>query len=459
MDSVASRSATRRLDRQRLHSLMQREQKKFVDDRPKSRALYERACKSLLGGVPMNWMMKWAGAFPPFVREAQGAHFFDVDGHRYVDFCLGDTGAMTGHSPSATVTAVQQQLARGITLMLPSEDSIWVGEELQKRFGLPFWQFALTATDANRFSIRLARHITGRPKILVFNWCYHGTVDETFITLQDGVSGARRGNIGPPVDPTVTTKVIEFNDVDALERALQAKDVACVLAEPALTNVGIVLPAPGFHQALRDLTRKYGTLLIIDETHTICAGPGGYTRAENLNPDFLVFGKPIGGGVPGATYGFSDEVAKMISERQALEDCDTGGIGGTLAGNALSIAAMKATLQKVLNKEAFDRMIPLAQRWTTGVHKAITEFGIPWNVTRLGCRAEYLFSPSEPRNGSEAHDAMDFELERFMHLYAMNRGILLTPFHNMALMSPVTEADDVDRHSKVFREAVKELFA
>jgi glutamate-1-semialdehyde 2,1-aminomutase len=447
----------RSIDRSRLQSLMEREQKKFVADRPKSAALFERARKSLLGGVPMNWMAKWAGAFPPFVREARGAEFFDVDGHRYIDLCLGDTGAMTGHSPSATVTAVEQQARRGITLMLPSEDAILVGEELQKRFGLPYWQFALTATDANRFSIRLARHITQRPKILVFNWCYHGTVDESFITLKDGVARARRGNIGPPVDPTVTTTVVEFNDIAGLEAALKNEDVACVLAEPALTNVGIVLPEPGYHAALREITRLHGTLLIIDETHTICAGPGGYTRAENLQPDFLVFGKPIAGGVPGAAYGFTSEVAQCILDRQNLEDCDTGGIGGTLAGNALSLAAMRATLQKVLTPEAFDRMIPMAERWTDGVARAIAEFELPWNVTRLGARAEYLFSSKTPRNGSEAHDAMDFELERFMHLYAMNRGILLTPFHNMALMSPVTSKEDIDQHTKVFREAAKEL--
>jgi glutamate-1-semialdehyde 2,1-aminomutase len=447
----------RTIDRTRLQSLMEREQKKFIADHPKSAALFERARKSLLGGVPMNWMAKWAGAFPPFVREARGAEFFDVDGHRYVDFCLGDTGAMTGHSPSATVTAVEQQARRGITLMLPSEDAILVGEELQQRFGLPFWQFALTATDANRFSIRLARHITGRPKILVFNWCYHGTVDESFITLQDGVARARRGNVGPPVDPTVTTSVVEFNDLEALAAALKREDIACVLAEPALTNVGIVLPDAGYHATLRAITRKYGTLLIIDETHTICAGPGGFTRAENLEPDFLVFGKPIAGGVPGAAYGFTAEVAQCILERQNLEDCDTGGIGGTLAGNALSLAAMKATLQKVLTKDAFDRMIPMAQRWTEGVAKAIAEFDLPWNVTRLGCRAEYLFAAQTPRNGTEAHDAMDFALERFMHLYAMNRGTLLTPFHNMALMSPATSKEDIDQHTKVFRDAAKEL--
>ncbi len=446
------------IDRNRLKSLAEREQKRFVAERPKSQAIYERGKKSLLSGVPMNWMVKWAGAFPPVVREAQGAHFYDVDGHRYVDFCLGDTGAMTGHSPFATAKAIEDQVKRGITLMLPSEDAVFVAEELQQRFGLTYWQFALTATDANRFSIRLARQITGRAKILVFNWCYHGTVDETFITLHpDGTSGARRGNIGPPVDPSVTTRVVEFNDVAALEQALAHGEVACVLAEPALTNVGIVHPIPGYHQALRELTRKYGTLLIIDETHTICAGPGGYTRAENLDPDFLVFGKPIAGGVPGAAYGFTQKVADMILERHSLEDCDTGGIGGTLAGNALSLAAMRATLSKVLTKEAFARMIPMAERFAAGVQKVIQDFHLPWHVTRLGCRAEYLFSPNQPKNGTEAHDAMDFELERFMHLYAMNRGVLLTPFHNMALMSPATTPEDVDYHTKVFREAVREL--
>jgi len=445
------------IDRARLKSLMEREQKRFVDERPKSKALFERAGKSLLGGVPMNWMIKWAGAFPPFVRAAQGAHFYDVDGHRYVDFCQGDTGAMTGHSPSATIKAIEEQIRRGITLMLPSEDAVFVGEELQQRFGLPYWQFALTATDANRFSIRLARHITGRSRILVFNWCYHGTVDESFISLKDGIAQARRGNIGPPVDPSVTTKVVEFNDIPALEQALAAGDVACVLAEPALTNVGIVHPDPGFHAAMRAVTRKTGTLLLIDETHTICAGPGGYTRAENLGPDFLVFGKPIAGGVPGAAYGFTAEIADRIAQRQNLEDCDTGGIGGTLAGNALSLAAMRATISKVLTQEAFERMIPMAERWTAGVEKTIAEYNVPWHVTRLGCRAEYLFSSERPHNGTQAHEAMDFELERFMHLYAMNRGILLTPFHNMALMSPATDKGDVDHHTRVFHESVKEL--
>jgi len=392
-----------------------------------------------------------------FVKEARGARFTDVDGHEYVDLCLGDTGAMTGHSPEAAVHAIVEQARRGITFMLPTEDAIWVGEELKRRFGLPYWQFCLTATDANRFSIRVAREITARRLVLVFNYCYHGTVDESFITLKDGVPGPRRGNIGPPVNPTETTRVVEFNDIDGLEKALATREIACVLAEPALTNVGIVHPEPGFHEAMRELTRKYGTLLIIDETHTICTGPGGYTREYDLEPDLFVLGKPIASGLPSATYGFTAEVGERILKRIRLEDCDTGGIGGTLAGNALSLAAMRATLERVLTPAAFEHMIPLAERFTKGVEQAIQANELPWHVTRLGCRAEYLFTDKRPRNGAEAAAAMDFELERFMHLYALNRGILLTPFHNMALMSPATTVEDVDQHTAAFREAVAEL--
>ncbi len=446
------------IHRERLAALMLREQQRFEQEHPRSKALFERGQDSLLAGVPMNWMRKWAGGFPVFVAEAHGAHFTDVDGREYVDLCLGDTGAMTGHSPAAPVEALREQLGRGITTMLPTEDALWVGEDLQRRFGMKYWQFALTATDANRFSLRLAREITQRSKVMVFNWCYHGTVDESFATLGgDGTVRARRGNIGAPVDPGITTRVVEFNDVAMLERELAHGDVACVLMEPVMTNVGIVHPAPGFHLALRELTRAHGTLLIDDETHTICAGPGGYKQVEGLHPDIFVLGKPIGSGVPGAVYGFTAEVAARFMARQTLEDCDTGGIGGTLAGNALSLAAMRATLGHVLTDAAFARMIPMAERWTAGVAEAIADFDMPWHVTRLGCRAEYLFTKQPPKNGTEAHDAMDFELERFMHLYTLNRGVLLTPFHNMALMCPVTSEADVDRHTEVFREALQEL--
>jgi glutamate-1-semialdehyde 2,1-aminomutase len=445
------------IDRARLRELYEREERLFIDRHPKSKALSQRAADSLLQGVPMNWMIKWPGAFPVFVESASGAHFSCVDGHDYVDLCMGDTGAMAGHSPKATVAAVTRQLQRGITLMLPSEDAVRVGEELQRRFGLRFWQFALTATDANRFSIRIAREITRRPKILVFNYCYHGSVDETFITLSDGVAQSRRGNIGPPVHPSLTTRVVEFNDVDALEAELAHGDVACVLTEPALTNVGIVHPQPGFHTALREMTRKAGTLLIIDETHTISTGPGGYTRAFNLEPDLFTLGKPIGGGIPGAVYGFTEAVGRQIVEHTNLEDCDTGGIGGTLAGNALSLAAMRATLEHVLTEEAYARMIPLAQVFTKGVESAMADSGVPWHVTRLGCRAEYLFRTQPARNGWEAAHAADFQLDRFMHLYALNRGILLTPFHNMALMCPDTTAADIAIHTRAFTDAVREL--
>ena len=441
----------------RLDQLMERELARFREEHPRSAELTERAKRSLLGGVPMHWMVRWAGGFPVFATEARGARFRDVDGHEYVDFCLGDTGAMTGHSPAATVRAVEEQAERGITLMLPSEDALWVGEELARRFGLPYWQFALTATDANRFAIRLARAVTGRPKILVFNWCYHGTVDETFAALVDGVVREREGSIGPPVDPAETTRVVEFNDAEALERELGEGDVACVLAEPALTNIGIVLPQPGYHEALREATRRAGTLLVIDETHTICSGPGGYTAAHGLEPDLLTIGKPIAGGIPAAAYGFSEEVARRVDEAVPEREADVGGIGGTLAANVLSLAAMRATLGEVLTEEAFDRMIELGARFEAGVQQVIDAHSLPWHVVRLGCRVEYLFRPEPASTGAEAAAGGDEALDRFIHLYALNRGILLTPFHNMALMSPATTEADVDRHTEVFDAAAGEL--
>jgi glutamate-1-semialdehyde 2,1-aminomutase len=445
------------IDRDKLQRLREREEKRFVDEHPRSAELYRRAQGSLLGGVPMNWMKKWAGAFPVFVAQACGAHFTDVDGHEYVDLCLGDTGAMTGHSPKTVADAVARRVREGITFMLPTEDAVWVGEELQRRFGLPYWQFALTATDANRFAIRIAREITQRSKILVFHYCYHGTVDESFVSLRDGVVGPRRGNIGAPVNPMETTRVVEFNDLNALEAALRHNDVACVLAEPAMTNVGIILPNDGYWAAATQLAQRYGSLFIADETHTICAGPGGCTRLWNLQPDIFVLGKAIGGGIPGATFGCTEEVAQRISARIEPEDCDVGGIGGTLAGNALSLAAMRATLGHVLTAAAFEHMIPLATRFASGVAEEIRNVGLPWNVTQLGCRAEYTFTTRAPRNGGESAAAADFDLERFLHLYALNRGVLLTPFHNMALMGPAASEGDVDLHTRVFGEAVGEL--
>lgn len=445
------------IDRPRLRAALHVEEERFIASHPRSLALFERARAHLLGGVPMNWMVRWAGSFPIFVAEGQGAHFVDVDGQRYLDLCLGDTGAMAGHAPAAVVRAIADQASRGATFMLPSEDALWVGEEMARRFGLPYWQFALSATDANRFAIRLARAITGRALICVFNWCYHGTVDEAFITLEGGRPRPRSGNLGMPVNPALTTRVIEFNDVDALRAALAPGDVACVLAEPAMTNIGIVHPEPGYHEALREVTRATGTLLIIDETHTLCCGPGGFTRAHGLSPDMLTIGKSIGGGVPGAAYGLSAAVAERARAVAATDDADTSGIGGTLAGNALSLAAMRATLEGVLTEEAFARMVPLARRWAEGVSGVIAEFELPWHVAQLGCRAEYWFIDRAPRNGGEAAARVDIELDRYMHLAALNRGILLTPFHNMALIAPDVTAADIDHHTQVFRDSIAAL--
>lgn len=448
---------TNTIDRTRLAKLITQEEELFEKMHPRSKELFEKAKDHLLAGVPMNWMVKWASPYPVFVADARGAKFRDVDGKEYVDLCLGDTGAMTGHSPQGSVKLISEQIARGITFMLPTENSLWVAEELSSRFGLKYWQFTLTATDANRFALRIARQLTGRPYVLVFNWCYHGTVDEAFITLVNDKPQARRGNCGPQVDPVKTTKVVEFNDIEALEKALEPQDVACVLAEPVMTNIGIVHPQPEFLEKLRELTRKTGTILIYDETHTICTGPGGYTGAHGLKPDMLTIGKPLGSGIPGAVYGFTDDIASRIRELTNVEDCDTSGIGGTLAGNALSIAAMRATLEHVLTKEAYARTIPLANRFVEGVESVIAEFKLPWIVKQLGCRAEYWFAETPPRNGGEAAAAADFELDRYMHLAALNRGILMTPFHNMALISPATTDSDIDRHTAVFRESVKQL--
>ena len=446
------------IDRTRLMELLGAELERFRTEHPRSAEEHERARRSLFGGVPMPWMMLWAGGYPIVAERAEGNRVVDVDGHEYVDLCLGDTGAMTGHSPPDVVRVLQERLAHGITTMLPSEDAAWVGEELGRRFGLPRWLFTLTATDANRTALRIARLLTGRPKVLVYSYCYHGSVDEAFaVTNPDGSTRSREGNVGPAVDPAVTTRAVEFNDLESLERTLAEADVACVLAEPAMTNMGIVLPDPGYHEALRDLTRRHGTLLVIDETHTISAGPGGCTAEWGLEPDLFTIGKAIGSGIPSGALGLSERVAQAMMDQVDADYEDTGGVGGTLAGNAFSLAAMRATLDKVLTAEAYERAIPLATRFADGVRAAVAETGLGWNVTQLGCRAEYRFQPEPARNGTEAHEAADPELERYLHLHALNRGVLLTPFHNMALMGPTTTAEDVDRHSEVFAEAVAAL--
>jgi glutamate-1-semialdehyde 2,1-aminomutase len=446
------------INRDHLKKLMKIEEDRFLELHPKSGELFLEAKKVMPGGVPMSWMAKWPGAYPLFVESAQGAHFTDVDGRNYVDLCLGDTGSMTGHSPAPTVTAIEEQLKRGLTAMLPTSDAVTVASDLSRRFGLPLWQFTVTATDANRHVIRYSRLITGRSKIIVIDKCYHGSVDETFATLdENGRTIKRPGNLGAPVNLAETTRVVEFNDLAAMEAALAHGDVAAILMEPAMTNIGIVLPDEGYLQAVGELAKKYGAVWIIDETHTISVGPGGMTALHGLKPDVLTIGKAIAGGIPTGTFGMRAEIAERIRAKVERELIDTGGIGSTLAGNAMSLAAMRATLTQVLTDEAFERMVALGNRWCDGVDAAIKEFELPWYCSRLGARGEYLFQSSAPHTGKEAADAGDFELEQYVHLRLLNDGFLITPFHNMALVSPETTAADIDSHTKAFRDMCADL--
>ena len=446
------------INRTRLAQLRIKEDARFLSLHPKSGELFEQGKASMPGGVPMSWMAKWPGAYPVFVESAKGARFADVDGNTYIDFCLGDTGSMTGHSPDATVAAICEQVGKGITSMLPTQDAAIVSGELARRFGLPLWQFTVSATDANRHVIRYSRMITGRSKIVVIDRCYHGSVDESFATLDTaGKTVAREGNIGAPIALDQTTRVVEFNDIAGMEKALAHGDVAAILMEPAMTNVGIVLPQVGYLEAVQILAKKYGTILIIDETHTISVGPGGMTADRGLKPDFLTIGKAIGGGIPTGTFGMTQKMADDIARLVELEIIDTGGIGGTLAGSAFSLAAMRATLSDVLTQKNFDHMINLGTRWSDGVDSAIDEFDLPWTVNRLGARGEYMFAKLAPVTGAEANNAGDFELEQYIHLRMLNDGFLITPFHNMALMCPDTTAADVDAHTKAFRSMCSEL--
>jgi glutamate-1-semialdehyde 2,1-aminomutase len=450
------------MDRARLTALIDNERRAHRARNPGSFRQFTRA-DHLFTGVPMTWMASWPGGFPVALDRAGGASVTDVDGHTYVDFALGDTGAMAGHSPAPVVEAVRRRVETlgGITAMLPSEDAEWVAADLTRRFGMSRWSFALSATDANRWALRLARLATGRRQVLVFSYCYHGSVDETFVVAgPKGSTESRPGNVAPAVDPAETTVAVEFNDLDAVARVLSTGRIAAVLAEPALTNIGIVLPEPGFHDALRALCTETGTLLMIDETHTFSAGPGGATRAWGLDPDIVTIGKAIAGGIPIGAFGLSrplaDDLVARIGEDGA-DIVDVGGIGGTLAGNALSMAAARATLDHVLTDAAFDDMIGLAGRLADQVETAIGDHALPWTISRLGARAEYRFCSPAPVNGAQSAEAEDLELNEYLHLYLSNRGVLITPFHNMVLTCPDTTVADVDRHGALFASALDQL--
>jgi glutamate-1-semialdehyde 2,1-aminomutase len=446
------------IDRERVAKGLEEERRLYAERNPESQRAAKEATH-LFGGVPMTWMAKTAGGFPLFLDRASGARVTTIDGHELVDFCLGDTGAMAGHSPPATVAAVQARFADagGATAMMPTEDAAVVAAELTRRFGVSAWSFALTATDANRWALRLCRALTGRPKVLVNAWCYHGSVDESLIVTSPSGPVARPGNVGAPCDVTESSRVAEFNDLEGLEAELAHGDVAVVLMEPALTNMGIVLPDDGYLEGVRRLTREAGTLLIIDETHTLSAGPGGCTKAWDLEPDIVTLGKAIAGGIPIGAYGLDADLAERLLSREDLDLVDTGGVGGTLAGNALSLAAARATLAEVLTDEAFEGMTALCARYHEGVEQIIESRSLPWSASQLGARSEYRFANPAPRNGTESEASTDVDLEDYLHLYLLNRGVLLTPFHNMALMCPATTEADVDLHLELLDEVVASL--
>ena len=441
----------------RLASVRAAEEVGYARATPCSQALAARGASGYYAGVPMHWMLDWPLPFPLVIAAASGATLTDVDGHARADFCLGDTGSMFGHSPAPVVRALVAQAGRGLAYMLPTEDAIAVGRLLVERFRLPHWQVATTASDANRFALRLARAVTRRPKILVMNGCYHGAVDETYVTLADGRARNRPGLIGQFIDLTAATEVVEFNDVPALERALAAQDVACVITEPVLTNCCMVPAAPGYHAALRQLTRAAGTLLLIDETHTISTGPAGYTGTYGLEPDIFVLGKPIAGGVPASVWGFSDAVAAGWDRVRRETPSGHSGLGTTLSANALAMATMRATLTEVMTAAAYAHMDALAARLVGGLEAAILARRLPWHVARVGARVEFVCAPGPLRNGSEAALAHAPALEQTLHLGLLNRGCVIAPFHNMMLLCPATSAAQVDQLVGAFGEVVGAL--
>jgi glutamate-1-semialdehyde 2,1-aminomutase len=447
------------LDWPRALAFQASEREAFKMRNPRSAELAAQAREHLLFGVPLHWMSDWGTPFALHVDHASGATVTDVDGHRLVDFCLGDTGAMFGHAPAPVAKALQHQASRGYTTMLATADAAAVGQALSERFGLPFWQFALSATDANRYIVRWIRAATGRKKLLVFNGCYHGTIEDVFVDLVAGQPVQRDSLLGQVHSLLDHTVVVEFNDLPALEAALAAGDVACVLAEPVMTNIGMVLPEPGFWDAAQALIRQHGALLVADETHTISTGPGGYAMAHGLKPDALVLGKPVGGGVPCAVYGMSADLAARAVQAKDSAPPGHSGIGTTLSGNMLAMAAMRSALDAVMTPAAYDHMLTLSARLAEGLRALMARHHLPWCMTQVGARTEFQFNPTPPRNGSEAGRILDGELEHLIHLGLLNRGVMITPFHNMMLVCPETTVADVDRLLVALDEVLGEIAA
>ncbi len=427
-----------------VQDFLSRQRNIFTTTHPKSQALAAEGA-AWRGGVPMHWMRDWAAPFPIYVQSAKAATLIDVDGHSYDDFCLGDTPSMFGHARPELAAAIARQAGEGVGFMLPTPLANEVGDLLRARFGMAQWQVATTASDANRAVIRWARAITKRDKILVFDGCYHGMVDDCFVALYDGQAANKQGLIGQVVDQTRTTKVIPFNDLPALTQALAEGDIAAVLAEPVMTNCGMIQPIDGFNEALRDLCTMHGTLLILDETHTLSSGPSGYTGEHDLKPDIFVVGKAIAGGVPAAVWGVTAEIAVRMDVAQAEIGPGQSGIGTTLSGNALVMAAIRTMLTEVMTVEAYKHMLRGAAYLVAGLRDVIKRHDLPWSVVHVGARAELIFAPQTPKNAEEMRGHLDHDLLEAFHLYLINKGVLIAPFHNMMLISPQTGFDAIDR--------------
>ncbi len=445
--------------RDKLEALAQREARRFATTHAKSARAMAKASDIYLDGVPLHWMKDWPMPHLPLVESAEGATITDIDGYQINDFCLGDTGSMFGHSPKPVAKAIRAQARKGLTYMLPTEDALEAGRLLSQVFGDFRWQIATTATDANRFSLRVARAVTGRPKVLVFNGCYHGTVDDAMVTLEDGQTVNRPGLLGQVADLTQLAVCCEFNDLAGVEAALAKGDVAAILTEPVMTNSCMVLPAPGFLEGLRRLATQYGALLIIDETHTISTGYGGYTRVHGLQPDIFVVGKCVAGGLPTAAWGLSAETATRYQTANANRDPGHSGMGTTLSANPLQFACLRATLSEVMTPEAYDHMETLAKRLVEGLSAAITAHHLPWHAIRVGARVEFICAPGPLHNGAQAALAHQPQVEAALHMALLNRGCLIAPFHNMMLISPATKKRQVDALIATFDEVLTELTA
>jgi glutamate-1-semialdehyde 2,1-aminomutase len=446
------------IDKTRLAAFAAREAARYAKSRPKAAKALAAGAGAFLNGVPMHWMADWPMPHLPLVEKAQGATITDIDGLTLDDFCLGDTGSMFGHSPAPVAKAIRAQARHGLTYMLPSEAALEAGRLLTERFGKFRWQIATTATDANRFAIRVARAVTGRPKILVFNGCYHGTVDDTMVELANGATVARAGLVGQVQDLTRGAVCVEFNDLAAVEAALKTGEVAAILTEPVMTNSCMVLPEAGFHDGLRQLTRHYGALLMIDETHTVSSGLGGYTRVHSLSPDMFIVGKCVAGGMPTAVWGMTEDLATRFAAYDETRAPGHSGMGTTLSANPMQFACLVATLGQVMTPKAYAHMEAGAERLSKGLRKAIDRHRAPWHVVRVGARVEFICAPGPLRNGTEAAAAHQPQVEAAVHTALLNRGSLIAPFHNMMLVSPATRKRQIDHLIASFDAVLTDLF-